>query len=343
MKAMVLERFAEPMVFKEVPEPQIGSQDILLRTRACGLCGTDIKIYDGEVKTVKTPCIMGHEFAGEVAKIGAEVEGWKVGDRGVVHIYIPCGNCYQCRKGRENDCTRKLERIGFEVDGGFGTYVRVPARNLFRISRDIPLEQACILSGSIATPLHGIRTQGRLQMGETAVIVGIGGLGIHTLQLAVAMGARVIAVDISEEKLEAARNFGAEATINSSEGDFVSEIRRLTDGEGADLIVEIVSGSQIPIVLEKSIQALRLCGRLLLLGYQYGQSFSLDPQKIVYDELEIIGARASVRQDLVDVIALVEKGIVKPVISECFPLERANEAFAKLRRSASLGRIVLTL
>ena len=205
------------------------------------------------------------------------------------------------------------------------------------------MEQACILSGSIATPLHGIRTQGRLQMGETAVIVGIGGLGIHTLQLAVAMGARVIAVDISEEKLEAARNFGAEAIINSSEGDFVSEIQRLTDGEGADLIVEIVSGSQIPIVLEKSIQALRLCGRLLLLGYQYGQSFSLDPQKIVYDELEIIGARASVRQDLVDVIALVEKGRVKPVISECFPLEQANEAFAKLRRSASLGRIVLTL
>jgi len=343
MKAMVLERFAEPMVFKEVPEPQIGPQDILLRTRACGLCGTDIKIYDGEVKTVKTPYIMGHELAGEVAKIGADVNGWEVGDHGVVHIYIPCGNCYQCRKGRENDCTRKLERIGFEVDGGFGEYVRVPARNLLKISRDIPLEQACILSGSIATPLHGIRTQGRLQMGETAVIVGIGGLGIHALQLAVAMGARVIAVDISEEKLEAARNFGAEATINSSEGDFVSEIRRLTDGEGADLIVEVVGGSQIPIVLEQSIQALRLCGRLLLLGYQYGQNFSLDPQKIVYDELEIIGARASVRQDLVDVIALVEKGRVKPVISECCPLEQANEAFVKLRRSASLGRIVLTL
>ncbi len=343
MKAMVLERFAEPMVCKEVPEPKIGPQDILLRTRACELCVADIKSYDGEVKTVKTPCIMGHEFAGEVAKIGAEVEGWKVGDHGVVHIYIPCGNCYQCRKGRENDCTRKLERIGFEVDGGFGEYVRVPARNLLRVSRDIPFEQACILSGSIATPLHGIRTQGRLQMGETAVIVGIGGLGIHTLQLAVTMGARVIAVDISAEKLEAARKFGAEATINSSEGDFVSEIRRLTDGEGADIIVEVISGSQIPIVLEKSIQALRLCGRLLLLGYQYGQSFSLDPQKIVYDELEIIGARASVRQDLADVIALVEKGIIKPVISECFPLERANEAFAKLRRSASLGRIVLTL
>ncbi|MFC2051731.1 alcohol dehydrogenase catalytic domain-containing protein [Chloroflexota bacterium] len=343
MKAMVLEKFREPMVLRDVSKPSIGLEDILLRVKACGLCGTDIKIYDGEVKTVKLPHIPGHELAGEVAELGAGVEGWRVGDHGVVHIYIPCGNCYQCRQGRENDCASKIERIGFEDDGGFGEYVRIPARNLCKISQDIPLEQACILSGSIATPLHGIRTQGRIQMGETVVIVGLGGLGIHALQLAVVMGARVIAVDISEEKLKAAHNFGAEGTINSSERDFVSEILRLTDREGADLIVESVGGSQIPTILEQSIQALRLCGRLVLLGYQYGQLFSLDPQKIVYDELEIIGARASVRQDLVDVISLVERGKIRPVISECFPLEQANEAFVKLRRSTRLGRMILTL
>ncbi len=175
------------------------------------------------------------------------------------------------------------------------------------------------------------------------VIIGLGGLGIHTLQLAVAMGARVIAVDIADDKLEAARSFGAEETINSSRIDFVAEVLRLTGGEGADVIVEIVAGSQIPIILEKSVQALRLCRRLLLLGYQYGQTFSLDPQKIVYDELEVIGSRASIRQDLMDVITLVETGKVKPVISESFPLARANEAFIKLRNSSSLGRIVLTL
>ena len=178
---------------------------------------------------------------------------------------------------------------------------------------------------------------------EIIIINNLSFSDFDALQLAVVMGARVIAVDISEEKLEAAHNLGAEVTINSSESDFVPEIRRLTDGEGADLIVEAVGGSQIPAILEQSIQALRLCGRLVLLGYQYGQLFSLDPQKIVYDELEIIGARASVRQDLVDVISLVERGKIRPMISECFPLEQANEAFVKLRRSTSLGRMILTL
>ena len=343
MKAMVLEKFGKPMVLKKVPKPIMGRDDILLRVKACGLCGTDIKIYDGEVKTVSLPLIPGHELAGEVAELGSRVEGYRVGDHGVVHIYIPCGSCYQCRRGRENNCAHQLKRIGFEDDGGFGEYVCIPARNLCKISRDIPFEQACILSGSIATPLHGIRTQGRLEKGETVAIVGLGGLGIHALQLAVVMGARVVAIDIAEEKLEAARHFGAEGTINSLKIDFVSEIRKLTDGEGADLIVEAIGGSQIPAVLEKSIQSLRLGGRLVLLGYQYGQSFSLDPQKVVYDELEIIGARASVRQDLVDVISLVESGKIKPIISECFPLEQANEAFVKLRSSTSLGRMALTL
>jgi len=343
MKAMVLERFGKPMVYKEVPQPSIGKGDILLRVRACGLCATDIKIFDGNVNTVRLPRIMGHELAGEVADIGPGVAGWNKGDHGVVHIYVTCRNCYYCRTGHENNCNRGRVRIGFEEDGGFGEYVRVPAGNLCKISKDIPLEQACILSGTVATPIHGIRTQGRLRAGETAVIIGIGGLGIHTLQLAVAMGARVIAVDIAEDKLEAARRFGAAATVNSLKNDFVSEVRRLTDGEGADMIAEIVAGDQLPSIVEKSVEALRLGGRLVLLGYQYGQRVSLDPAKIVYDEIEIIGSRASIRQDLIDVISFVEGGKVKPVISESFPLEKANEAFVKLRNSTSLGRIVLTL
>lgn len=331
------------MVLREVPEPAIGPQDILLRVRASGLCATDLKVYDGLVKSVRLPLIAGHESAGEVAAMGGEVEGWQIGDHGVIHINIPCGSCYLCCKGRENYCTSGVRRIGFEEPGGFGEYCRVPARNLCRVSPKVPLTEASILSGTMATPLHGIRTQGRLQAGETAAIVGVGGLGIHAVQLAAVMGARVIAVDIADEKLAAARRFGAEETINPQNGDFAAEIRRLTGGEGADLVVEIVGGSQVPAVLEKCAEALRMTGRLLILGYHYGQHFRLDPQKMVYDGIEVTGSRSSLRQDLRDIISLVERGKVKPVIDECFPLEEANEAFAKLRRSSALGRMVLTL
>jgi acryloyl-coenzyme A reductase len=343
MKAMVLERFGEPMVLREVPEPAIGPQDILVRVRASGLCATDLKVADGLVKSVKLPLIAGHESAGEVVKIGANVDGWQIGDHGVIYINLACGSCYNCRKGRENFCTSPVRRLGFEEPGGFGEYCRVPARNLCKVAKSVPLEQASILSGSIATPLHGIRTQGRLQAGETAAIVGVGGLGIHAVQLAAVMGARVIAVDIAEEKLAAARKYGAEETINSKNCDFAAEIRRLTGGEGADLVVEIVAGSAVPPVLEKCVEALRMTGRLLILGYHYGQHFRLDPAKMVYDGLEVMGSRSASLRDLMDVISLVERGKVKPVIDECFPLEKTNEAFTRLRNSAALGRIVLTL
>jgi propanol-preferring alcohol dehydrogenase len=343
MKAMVIERFNEPMVLREVPKPSIGAGDILLRVRACGLCATDLKILDGDFDTIKPPIIPGHELAGEVAEIGEGVKGWNVGDHGVVHIYITCGNCFHCRIGRENNCTQRVGRIGFEVDGGFGEYVRIPAWNLFKISNDIALEQACILSGSVATPLHAIREQGKLRAGETVALIGIGGLGIHTLQLAVALGARVIAVDIMANKLEAAQNFGAADTIDSSKHDFVSKIRSLTNGEGADMIVEILGGKHLPQVIEESIYGLRPGGRLVLSGYQMGQKASFDPAKIVTDEIEIIGSRASIRQDLIDVISMTERGVIRPLISERYPLEQANKALAKLRKSASLGRMVLTL
>lgn len=343
MKAMVLEHFGESLQHREVEKPSIGDRDVLLRVKACGLCGTDLKIYDGKVLTVKLPRIMGHEVAGVVEEVGRQVNGFSPGDNGVVHIYITCGTCYYCRNARENDCQSLEGRIGFELDGGFGEYLQVPERNLFKVSPKVPLEEASILSGSVSTPLHALRTQGRLRMGETVVIIGIGGLGIHTLQLANNLGGRVIAVDIDDKKLEIAKAFGAEAVINSSRENSVAVIREVTGGLGADLVIEVIGGPTIPEVLEQSVKMLRLGGRLVILGYEYGQRFYLDPQTLVYNEIEIIGSRSSTRQDLIDVISLVERGRIKPLIAEKIPLEKANEAFGRLRKSTVVGRMVLVL
>jgi len=152
-----------------------------------------------------------------------------------------------------------------------------------------------------------------------------------------------VGVDIDEKKLQLAKTFGADVVIDSSKTDFVEAVWDMTGGLGADLIVEVIGGPKIPEVLEQSIKALRLGGRLVIMGYDYGQKLSIDPQKIVYDELEIIGTRSSTRQDLIDVVSLVERGKVKPMVSERAPLEEANEAFMRLRKSEAVGRLVLTL
>jgi 2-desacetyl-2-hydroxyethyl bacteriochlorophyllide A dehydrogenase len=344
MKAMVVERFGEPMEYREVETPSIGDRDVLLSVRACGLSGTDIKIYDGKVPTIKAPIIMGHEIAGVVEEVGKNVKDFHPGDHGVVHIYLTCGTCFYCRNARENDC-QNLEggRIGFEVNGGYAEYLRVPERNLFKISPNVPFEVAAIIPGPVAAPLHAVRNQGRVRMGETAVIVGAGGLGIHAVQLAVAMGARVIAVDIDDEKLQAAESFGAEEVINAEKADFVSAIRDLTGGLGADMILEVMRGPKIPEVLDLSVQALRLGGRLVILGYEHGQRFPMDITKVFYDEIEILGSRSYTRQDLIDAISLVERGKVKPLFSQKVPLKEANEALKRVRKSEVLGRIVLVI
>jgi 2-desacetyl-2-hydroxyethyl bacteriochlorophyllide A dehydrogenase len=343
MKAMVVTKFGAPMEIQEVARPKFGDTDVLIRVKACGLCGTDLKIFDGKVPTVKLPSIMGHEVSGIVEEVGKGVKGLRPGDHGVVHIYITCGSCFYCRNARENECQTMEGRIGFELPGGFGEYLRVPERNFYKVSPKVPLEEVAILSGSISTPIHAVRTQGRLRMGETAVVIGIGGLGIHSLQLAVALGARVIAVDIDDKKLDVAKSFGADVLINSAKVDWPAAVRELTGGLGADMASEIIGGPKIPEVLDQAIQCLRLGGRLVILGYDYGQRLAIDPQKIVYDELEIIGSRSSTRQDLIDVISLVERGKVKPLVAETVPLAEANDAFRRLRHSEAVGRMVLML
>ena len=168
----------------------------------------------------------------------------------------------------------------------------------------------------------------------------MGGLGLHALQLVRALGARAIAVDIDEAKLERARELGADETIDSRSEDPVAAIRRLTDG-GADAAVELIGGAAIPAVLDQAMRALRVGGRLVIVGYDYGQQFPIDPSEMVYRWIEVIGTRSSTRADLRKVISLVESGRVRPVISTRFPLTEANAAFDQLRRSEGVGRILM--
>ena len=341
MYAMVLEQFGHPLRWREMPEPVIGDGEVLLRVRANGLCATDLKIAEGLVPTVSLPHIPGHEVAGEVIAVGAAVPGLQPGDHITVYPTESCGFCDYCRRGRENCCST-APRTGFELNGGFAEYMRVAGRNAVKIAPSVPWAAAAIIPDALASVYHALTARARVQAGETVLIVGIGGLGIHAIQIALLLGARVIAADVDGDKLNGAAEFGPAALINSRQQDLPQQVRELTDGWGADVVVETVGGNAVAAVLPESIASLRLGGRLAVLGYNYGIPLAVDTADLIYGQWSILGSRASPLQDVVEVARLVEQGRIKPFVSEQYPLRQAEQALARLRENPPLGRIVLT-
>ena len=340
MKAMVLDQFGGRLVHRDLPDPSCGPNDVLVRVRANGVCATDLKIMDGLVPNVTLPHILGHEVAGEIVEAGSGVKTLQPGDHVTVYPTAGCGLCDSCRTGFENHCL-SAPRTGFETDGGFSEYMRVLGRNAVKIAHEVPLEAAAILPDAVAAVYHGLVRRAKLQVGETVAVIGVGGLGIHAVQLAGIIGARVIAADISPEKLEAAKGFQAEV-INTSEADLPGQVKALTGGQGVDVVVECVGGGAVSNILKESIACLKLGGRLVVLGYAYGESLSVDTADLIYGQWSLLGSRASSLQDVVEVVRLVESGRLKPVVSERFPLEEANQALEALRERPPLGRLVLT-
>lgn len=340
MKGMVLKEFGKPLIYEEVPEPKLGPHDVLIESKANGLCATDIKLVDGLIKSAPLPLLPGHENAGVVLEAGSEVDSVKAGDRVVVVSKKTCGQCRMCRAGHEEMCLKTPGRMGMEVDGGFGQLVAAPERNLVKVGDHVPLSGASLIGGTLASPLHAIR-MARVGLGETAVIFGLGGLGLHALQLLVYIGANVIGVDVKPKKLEIAQELGAVATINAATEDPVDAILQLTDGIGADVALEIVGGAAVPPVLQQCIDLLSPGGRLVILGYHYGQTFPIDPAKLVYKWVQIIASHNHTVRDVRDAASLVNTGRVKPIIANLSPMQEANEALDSLRAGDPTGRIVL--
>ncbi|MBI2177120.1 MAG: zinc-binding dehydrogenase [Candidatus Tectomicrobia bacterium] len=341
MKAMLLKEFGQPLSWEEVPEPKItGPRQVLVQAKANGLCATDLKIADGLVKSAKKPLLLGHESSGVVAEVGSEVESVRPGDRVVMVAKQTCGRCRMCRAGREEMCLSSPGRMGFEIDGGFGELVSISDRNLVKVGPGVSMEAASLIGGTLGSPLHAIR-MARVELGETAVIFGLGGLGIHALQILRHLGANVIGVDVKEEKLEAARRLGALHTLNALREDPVKAVIDMTGGVGADVALEIVGGAAVPPVIQQCMDLLRPGGRLVILGYHYGQAVPIDPAKMVYRWIQIIASHNHSVRDVADAASLVNDGRVKAVISGTAPMREANEALGQLRAGDPVGRIVL--
>jgi 2-desacetyl-2-hydroxyethyl bacteriochlorophyllide A dehydrogenase len=341
MKAMVLRSFGEALTLEEVDRPRPGPGDGVVRVGACGVCGTDVKIWRGEIPPpiITLPHIQGHEVAGVVDEVGGEVSIISPGDRVVAYFYIGCGECEQCRTGRENICVR-IKRLGFELRGGFAEYICLPASHLLPIGPEMPFATAAVLPDAVAVPYHAVVRQAGLRAGQTALIVGAGGVGIHAVQVAKLSGARVIVADVSEERLEVARRFGADETVNVREGDPAGKVRAATAGSGVDAVIENV-GSQDS--LGWSITCLKRGARLVIVGYTPNRPFALDTMAMHYNEWEVVGSRVSTREELARVIDLVQAGKIHPYVTRSFSLEAANEALAEVAAGRILGRSVLAV
>jgi 2-desacetyl-2-hydroxyethyl bacteriochlorophyllide A dehydrogenase len=337
MKGMVLKEFGKPLAYEEVPDPKPGPRQVLVESKANGLCATDLKLVDGLIKSAPLPLMLGHENAGVVVETGSEVESFQPGDRVVVVAKQTCG---QCRVGHEEMCLNTPGRMGMELDGGFGQYVAAPERNLVKIGDHVSIAGASLIGGTLASPLHAIR-MARVGLGETAVLFGLGGLGLHALQLLINLGANVIGVDVKEEKLQKARELGAIETINAATSDPVDLVLQMTDGVGADVALEIVGGAAVPPVLQQCLELLSPGGRLIILGYHYGQTFPIDPAQLVYKWIQIIASHNHTVRDVRDAASLVNSGRVKPIIANLAPMQEANDAIETLRTGDPIGRIVL--
>ncbi len=341
MRAMVLDHFGARLRLADRPVPVPGPGEVLIQVKACGVCQTDLKILRGghaSSPRVRFPHTPGHEVSGIVAQIGTAVSGLELGDAVVVNIYDICGECEFCQSGRESLCANLGSWIGFDAPGGMADYLRVPARNLVRIPLYMPIEQAAILGDAVATCVRAVKTRGEIREGEVTIVTGVGGVGIHAVQIARSLGSRVIAADVAPEKLALARRFGAEV-VTAGAG-MAGAVRSLTGGKGAHVALDFTGR---PEALAAQADALRPGGRLVMVGYQVDTAVAVPTQAVVLKELEVRGSRYCNRHELAEAVDLVARGAVEPVIGTYLPLEQANEGVELLRSGAVSGRLVLTI
>lgn len=338
MRAMVLPRFGGPDVFvcDEVARPVPRADQMLVRVAACGVCGHDLLNRAGHFPHTVLPSVMGHEVAGTVVETGALVTRFKAGDRVAMIQRMPCGLCAACRAGRENVCVSGPGFYGEQQSGGYGEYVLATERNATLVPDSIPLRIAAVLSCAIGTGYHALRRAG-LRLGDSVVITGAsGGVGLHTVMLAKAMGLRSIAVSTSAAKAEALREAGAADVVIAPDLVFHKQVRELT-GEGADAVIEIAGKPSFA----SSMRSLRSGGRLVMVGNVDPGNVALNPALSILKEIDIIGSAHATLEDLRAVIDLVARGLIAPQIADFVPVEEAGRAHAMMEERRVSGRVVL--
>lgn len=341
MKALVLEKYYE-FTLRDTEIPELAPGWVLIKVEACGICGSDVHGMDGSTGRRQPPVIMGHEASGVIHRITPEVTGWKVGDRVTFDSTISCGECFHCKRGEINLCdNRRVLGVScdeYRQNGAFAEFVAVPAHILYAIPENISYEQAAMVE-AVSVAVHATAIS-NVQAGDTAVVVGCGMIGLLCVQALKAAGCgKVVAIDQFQEKLEMARNLGANVVIHASDPEISGKVRHETNRRGADLVLEAVG---IEATVNLAIDCTRKGGTVTLVG-NLATDVRFPLQKVVTRQIRVQGSCASAGEYPL-CLELIASGKIKVdgLISKIAPLEEGNEWFHRLyNKEPGLMKVIL--
>lgn len=342
MRALyVAEAAREPVLeVRDVPTPEAGADEVVVEVAAAGLCGHDIAIMTGLLRRgVDHGVVLGHEVSGRIAQVGDGVEALSVGDAVVASLTAACGACDRCAAGVDYRC-RNGSGVGHGADGGFAEYVRLPAVSVTPLPDGVDLGSACLIACPIGVAARAAKSVARLRPGETALVTGGGGgLGIHAVQVANALGAaQVFAATSSPEKLDAIDRYAPGGAILGGELDFSELVMAFTYDEGVDVVIDTVGSA----TFRSALRCLSQYGRMALLGEVEGGRASLSLTDIMFRDAAILGSTGASKPDIEAAVQMVASGAVEPVIGEAVALEDAAGAVATVARREVVGRVALT-
>jgi NADPH:quinone reductase-like Zn-dependent oxidoreductase len=339
MKAVRIHEFGGPEVlrYEDVPDPQPRKDQVLVRVKACAMNHLDLWVRKG-LPGVKLPHILGSDIAGEIAEVGEYVTGFKAGQRVLLAPMHFCNHCAKCVAGLQNQCP-EFTVLGNGVDGGYCELIAMPAVNVIPIPDSLDFNQAASVPLVFLTAWHMLVGRAGIRQGQTVLVLGGGsGVGIAAIQIAKLFHARVITTAGDEKKLAKARLLGADHGIDHYKQKISQEVRRITNKEGVDIVVEHVGSA----TWEESMKSLKPGGTIVTCGATTGHNAAFDLRFLFSRQLAFLGSYMGTMGELYEVLGHVFAGRLKPVVDRTFPLKDARAAHEYMESSQMFGKIVLT-
>ncbi|MFG1519866.1 MAG: zinc-binding dehydrogenase [Thermoplasmataceae archaeon] len=335
MKAAELKAIKSPLETVEVPVPEPGPEEVLIKQKMTGICYRDILTQDGYLPRVRLPIIPGHEISGIIVSTGVDVKNFRVGDRVASLIYEPCGKCEYCLSGRENLCKDK-KTFGESIEGAYAPFVKVNERSLVKVPDGVSEEGSVIAACVTGMLYHALAVEGKIEPGQTVLITGAGGgIGAHAVEISKALGAKVIAETSSEWKREKLLEMGTDHVV-SSRDDFEKDVKKIT-GQGVDLVLECVG----IYTFSKALRSLKPGGRMVVVGNLIPDPVELPLGLIILKGNSVIGSISSTRNDISAVFDLELHGKLKPIIDRTVDLASVEDAYREIRSRKNIGRVLI--